>query len=60
MTKLNMKKLSGIKVVQTQPLVVCLIWNTIVLAAALGMVIHEDSYYWIALCVLVAWPNDYE
>jgi hypothetical protein len=60
MIKMDMKKFGTNKVVQEKPWIVCLIWNIFVLAAALGMTIHEGSYYWIILCVLISWPSEDE
>jgi hypothetical protein len=39
-------------------LVICLIWNIVVLAATLTLVIHEHNPWYCLVCVLVSWPDD--
>jgi hypothetical protein len=58
MMKLDMKKFGENKVVQEKPWIVCLLWNIVVLAATLGMVVHDGNYFWLLMLWLISWPED--
>jgi hypothetical protein len=57
MIHLNMNK-SLPKPFDRQPWVICLVWNIVVLAATLTLVIHEHNPWYCLMCVLVSWPDD--